>query len=120
VTSVEHKVYLIENYHPQTQDPIAIWTDICLKYGFIHPGPIFLRISGHPADGLVTYTYGVSASLLNVKIQASISRTFKIIVEEEEWNTGEILSPQPWGREEIWAQLSSIRALPHFSQFHFF
>jgi hypothetical protein len=122
VISVEHKVYLIENYRPQIQDPVAIWTDICLKYGFINPGPNFLQISGHPADGLVTYTDRVSTSrrrVNNVKIQAFTSRTFKIIAEEEEWNTGEILSPQPWGREEIWAQLSSIRALPHFSQFHF-
>jgi hypothetical protein len=68
---------------------------------------------------LVTYTYRVSSSLANVKIQAFMSRTFKIIVEEDEWNTGEVLSPQPWGREEIWTQLSSLRPLPHFSQFHF-
>jgi hypothetical protein len=115
VTSVEHKVFQIEKYRPLTQDPVAIWTDICLKYGFINPGMTFLQISGHPADGLVTFTYKVSASLSNVKIQALISRTFKIIAEEEEWNTGEILSPEPWGREEIRAQLSSLRSLPHFS-----
>jgi hypothetical protein len=54
-----------------------------------------------------------------VKLPALVSRTFKIIEDEDEWNTGEILSPQPWGREEIWARLSSIRALPHFSQFLF-
>jgi hypothetical protein len=68
---------------------------------------------------LVTYTYRVSASLNNVKLQAFISRTFLIIVEEDEWNTWEVLPPQPWGREEIWAQLSSLHPLPHFSQFHF-
>jgi hypothetical protein len=68
---------------------------------------------------LVTFTHKVSASLINVKIPAYTSRTFKIIEEEEEWLTQEILSPEAWGREEIWAQLSSIRALPHFSQFHF-
>jgi hypothetical protein len=119
VTSVEHKVYLIEDYRFPTQDPAAIWQDICTKYGFINPGPTFLQVSGHPADGLVTFTYKVSASLIDVKIQAWTSRSFKIIAKEEEWNTGEILSPEPWGREEIWAQLSSIRALPHFSQFHF-
>jgi hypothetical protein len=90
---------------------VAILTDICLKYGFINPGMTFLHISGHPADGLVTFTYRVSASLSNVKLPALISRTFKIVAEGEEWNTGEILSPQPWGREEIWAQLSSIRSL---------
>jgi hypothetical protein len=87
VTSVEHKVYLIENYRPQTQDPVAIWTDICLKYGFLKPGPNFLQVSGHPADGLATFTYKISASLINVKLPALISRTFKII-EEEEWLSG--------------------------------
>jgi hypothetical protein len=115
---MEHKVYLIEDYRSLTPDPAAIWLDICSMYGFINPGN-YLQVSGHPDDGLVTFTYKVSTSLNNVKIQACTSRTFKIIAEEEEWSTGEILSPEPWGREEIWAQISSIRVLPHFSQFHF-
>jgi hypothetical protein len=44
VTSIEHKVFLIENYRPPAQDPVAIWTDICLKYGFINPGPNLFHI----------------------------------------------------------------------------
>jgi hypothetical protein len=119
VTSIEHKVFLIEKYRPPAQDPIAIWTDICLQYGFVNPGMNLLQISGHPTDGLVTFTYKVSASLANVKIQAFTSRIFKIIVDEEEWLTSEVLSPRPWGREQIWEQLSAVRPLPHFSQFHF-
>jgi hypothetical protein len=94
VTLIEHKVFLIENYRPLAQDPVAIWTDMCLKYGFINPGLNLLHINGHPDDGLVTFTYRVSASLNNVKLPALASRTFKIIAEEEEWLTNEILSPQ--------------------------
>jgi hypothetical protein len=94
-------------------------SDICLKYGFINPGMNFLQISGYPDDHLVTFAYKVSASLVNVKIPAFTSRTFKITAEEEEWNTGEILSPESWGKEQIWEQLSAIRPLPHHSQFHF-
>jgi hypothetical protein len=119
VTSVEHKVFFIENYRAPALDPVAIWTDMCLKYGFINPGPNLLQISGHPDDGLVTFTYKVSASLVNVKLSPLISRTFKIIEEEDAWLTNEFLSPEAWGKEEIWAQLCSIRQLPHFSQFHF-
>jgi hypothetical protein len=78
-----------------------------------------VQISGHPDDHLVTFTYKVSASLNNVKIPAFTSRTFSIIVDWEEWRTGQILSPQPWGREEISNQLSALRPHPHFTQFLF-
>jgi hypothetical protein len=68
---------------------------------------------------LVTYTYKVSASLNNVKLPALISRSFKITENEEDWSSGEILSPHAWGREEIWNHLSSAHPPPHFSQFLF-
>jgi hypothetical protein len=118
VTSLEHKVYSIDGYSLPTQDPVAIWTDICLKYGFVNPGLNFLHISGHPDDGLVTFTYRVPASVNNVRLPALTSRTFKII-DEDEWLSSEILSPEAWGRDEIWTPLCSIRTLPHYSQFHF-
>jgi hypothetical protein len=119
VTSVESKVFLIDNYRAPALDPAAIWLDMCQKYGFVDPGPNFLRVDGHPDDGLVPFTYRVSASLVNVKLTPLINRTFKIIEEEEEWLTSEILSPMAWGKEEIWTQLCSTRSLPHFSQFQF-
>jgi hypothetical protein len=93
---------------------------MCQKYGFIEPGSNLLQVNGHPDDGLVTFTYKIQTSLVNVKLPSLISRTFKIIEEEEEeWLTNEILCPIAWGKEEIWAQLCSIKALPHFSQFRF-
>jgi hypothetical protein len=119
VTTIEHKIFLIENYRPPAMDPMVMWTDICLKYGFINPGQNLLQIAGHPDDYLVTYTYKVSASLVNVKLPPYISRSFKITIDEDEWDTGEILSPMPWGRQEIWEQLSAVHPFPHFSQFLF-
>jgi hypothetical protein len=119
VTSVENKVFLIENYRAPALDPVAIWTDMCLKYGFIDPGANFLHISGHPNDGLVIFTYRLPASLGKVRLSPFISRTFSIIEEQDAWNSGEILSPLAWGKEEIWAQITSGHALPHFSQFLF-
>jgi ribonuclease HI len=119
VTLVENKVFLIENYRAPTLDPAMIWTDMCGKYGFIDPGANFLHVEGHPNDGLVTYTYRLPASLGRVQLSPFISRTFKIIEEQDEWNSGEILSPIAWGKEEIWAQITSLHALPHYSQFHF-
>jgi hypothetical protein len=119
VTSVEHQIFLIESCRVPATDSAIIWADICSQYGFISPSPSHLQVSGHPDDGLITFTYKMPASVLNVRLPAYISRTFRIIEEEEEWNSGEILSLQPWGREEIWAQLMSLRTLPHYSQFHF-
>jgi hypothetical protein len=119
VTSLEHKVYRIDGYRVLAPDPEIIWTDICSKYGFVNPGPSFLQISGHPDDGQITFTYRVPATVNNVRLPALTSRTFKII-DEDEWLSPEILSPEAWGREEIWAQLGSIRQqLSHFSQYHF-
>jgi hypothetical protein len=53
-----------------------------------------------------------------VKNQAYDSRTFKILADDgTPWDTGEILSPAGTTKEEVWNQLSTIRPLPHFSQF---
>jgi ribonuclease HI len=119
VCSKENQVFFIPDYRAEENDPVAVWTDICAKYGFINPGN-HLRIEGTPDSGLVTFTYRISASIMNVKIQPFQSRTFKIVINDSEvWDTGEILSPAPAEREAIWDQLSAIRALPHWSQFHF-
>jgi hypothetical protein len=53
-----------------------------------------------------------------VKIPAHDSRTFRILADDgEPWETGEILTPTGTTKEEIWNQLSTLRPLPHFSQF---
>jgi hypothetical protein len=56
---------------------------------------------------------------MNAKLPIHHSRTFRIIENEEAWDTGEILSPAAWEKDAIWDQLSAIRALPHHSQFNF-
>jgi hypothetical protein len=105
VCSKENQIYLIEDYRVAVEDPTAIWTDICSKYGFVNPGNNHLRVSGNPDLGLITYTLKLPTSVLRVQLSPHISRTFKIIEEEEEWNTGEILSPKEFDKEQVWDQI---------------
>jgi hypothetical protein len=118
VCSKENQVFVIENYRVSVEDPTAIWLELCSKYGFVNPGT-HLKVEGNPDIGIV-YTYKLPASVMNVKLPVFQSRTFTIIVDNDNvWETGEILSPAAWEREAIWNQLSEIRDLPHYSQFNF-
>jgi hypothetical protein len=119
VCSRENQIFLIENYRVTEEDPATIWSEVCAKYGFVSPGNTHLRVEGSPDLGLITYTYRLPASVMNVQLPIYHSRTFKIIVNEDVWETGEILSPASRERDAIWDQLSEIRALPHYSQFSF-
>jgi hypothetical protein len=118
-TSKEGKLYIIDPYRCDTNDPAAIWIDVCEKYGFINPGPVHLQVSGAPGTGEIRYVYKVATALAKVTFPSYRPRTFQIYVDEEEWNTGEILSLSTWDRDRVWAQLSDIRSLPHPSQFLF-
>jgi hypothetical protein len=120
-TTTEFGVYLIQHYRPASEDPIAIWLDICLKYGFVNPGRNFLEISGHPTNHLVTYKYKIPTSLSKVAIPALSRRFFGIAIDDSEiWDTGEVLSVETWDKDNIWAQLTDLRpGLPHHSQFLF-
>jgi hypothetical protein len=118
VCSKENQVFLIENYRVNEDDPAAIWTDICSKYGFVHPGN-HLKVEGNPNAGQIVYTYKLPASVINVQLPIYQSRTFKIFVKDEAWDTGEIVSPAAAEKDAIWNQLSEIRPLRHFSQFQF-
>jgi hypothetical protein len=109
---------LINDYRVSVEDPAAIWTDICSKYGFVSPRSNHIQVSGNPDLGLITYTLKLPTSVLNVRLSPHISRTFKIIEEEDEWNTGEILSPREFDKEQVWNQICAIHQLPHHSQFH--
>jgi hypothetical protein len=114
----ENQIYFIQKYRADVEDPVAIWNDLCSKYGFTSPGIAHLRIEGNPRAGLIKYTYRLPASVMNVKIPAHQSRTFKIFNDDgEAWDSGEILSPVGTSKEDIWKQLSDIHPVPHFSQF---
>jgi hypothetical protein len=120
-TATEFRVYLIQHYRPATEDPMAIWVDICLKYGFVNPGRNFLEISGHPTCHLATYKYKIPTSLNRVAIPALSKRFFRILITDDDvWDTGEVLSVESWTKDRIWAQLTELRpGLPHYSQFLF-
>jgi hypothetical protein len=100
---------------------MAIWIDICTKYGFVNPGSNFLEIGGHPRDHLVTYKYKVPTALSKVAIPSLSKRFFRIAIDDSEtWETGEILSVESWDKDRIWAQLTELRpGLSHHSQFLF-
>jgi hypothetical protein len=117
-TSKEGKIYIIDDYRCDSEDPVAIWANLCEKYGFVKTlGINHLEVTGHPRDGEVRFRFKIPTALDKVKIASSLSRWFRIHVQESEWDTGEILSLSAWDKKRIWQQLSEIRDLPHISQF---
>jgi hypothetical protein len=118
VCSKESQIFLISDYRAEVEDPVAIWNDLCSKYGFTSTGIKHLTIEGTPRLGHIKFTYRLPASVSKVNIPAHQSRTFKIFSDDgEAWDSGEILSPATATKEEIWQHLSSLHPLPHFSQF---
>jgi hypothetical protein len=94
VCSKESQIFLISDYRAEVEDPVAIWNDLCSKYGFTSPGIRHLTIEGNPRAGKIKFTYRLPASVSKVNIPAHQSRTFKIFSDDgEAWDSGEILSP---------------------------
>jgi hypothetical protein len=110
---------VVVDYRCNSDDPVLIWADICEKYGFVQAGANQLAISGNPRDGEVRFRFKLTTGLSKVNIPSLTARVFKIYVADDEWNTGEVLSLATWDRARVWAQLSEINPLPHFTQFTF-
>jgi hypothetical protein len=111
--------FIVENYRVENDDPLAIWTDVRNKYGFAEVTTTQMTISGHPSTGRIEFKIEVAVSCLNVTLPHFVSRSFEILIADEPWKSGEVISPATHNRDQVWEQLQQLTPLPHISQFQF-
>jgi hypothetical protein len=65
----------------------------------------------------VTITFKAPVSCEAVKLTPYTTRSFRLHIEGEPWETAETLLRTSLGKDEIWEHLQSLRAIPYISQF---
>jgi hypothetical protein len=116
----EGRTYILEKYRCNTEDPVAIWTDLISKYGFTSTPIGQMSVSEDPDCGFIGYCFKHSTSLDKITLPALIARVFTIhLTDIDTWGSPEILSLASQGKFEVWDKLSQEHALPHLTQFIF-
>jgi hypothetical protein len=107
---------IIEDYRA-VEDPVAIWADLCAKYGFQSLNASQLAVPGSPTGGLVIFGTKVPVSCSKVTIPHCLRRTVEAYIADEPWRSEALVLLASLGKEDIWKYLQTITPLPHHSQF---
>jgi hypothetical protein len=110
------RTFIISDYRA-VENPVAIWADLCAKYGFQSLNASPLVVSGTPTSGLVTFGTKTPVSCSRVKIPYYLRRTVEAYITDEPCS-GEFVLLASRGKEDIWKHLQTLTPLPRHSQFH--
>jgi hypothetical protein len=111
--------YLIEKIRIEN-DPAKLLKELSSKYGF--PAIRTTQVRFAPETPWATgqeirITFRTPISCEKVNLEKFTRREFTLYNADDPWESGELLMPSSWRKDQIWAGLQRMHSIPDVSQF---
>jgi hypothetical protein len=110
--------YFIPKFRVE-DDPVQVLKTLKSKYGFPLDKPSQVQFSSGPwiSGQTVCVTVSAAISCAKVTLPQFYRRTFSLFIADEPWESGEVILPREYGKEQIWAHLQTLHPISDVTQF---
>jgi hypothetical protein len=101
-------------------DPAKVLKELSDKYGFPSVRATQVRFAPETpwvSGQTICVTFRTAISCANVRLEQLSRREFTLHIADEPWESGEVLLPSSFRKDQIWAHLQTLHSIPDVSQF---